>query len=201
MPATKNTPSTHHPRRRNVITLTDGLKKKRSHTQKSHQKNGEPWRYSWGTQKQNNNKTTKKRPRIDLLSSDMSEPELSQRPSGTASASRRTADPGIEPHFPRSSQTGDLYIYVILANLAPGVMGSEQDLVGPLFKLWLGEVPSLIIMQLSSVAARILVSEDPFLRSTLHVAGTCKQATNKLAPTPGHQKQTQLPDVKLNTNN
>ena len=80
-------------------------------------------------------------------------------------------------------------------------MGSEQELVGPLFKLWLGEVPSLIIMQLSSVAARILVSEDPFLRSTLHVAGTCKQATNKLAPTPGHQKQTQLPDVTLNTNN
>ena len=35
MPATKNTPSTHHPRRRNVTTLMVGLKK-RSHTQKSH---------------------------------------------------------------------------------------------------------------------------------------------------------------------
>ena len=37
MPATKNTPSTHHPRRRNVTTLMVGLKK-RSHTQKSHPK-------------------------------------------------------------------------------------------------------------------------------------------------------------------
>ena len=34
----KNTPSTHHPRRRNVTTLMVGLKKKRSHTQKSHPK-------------------------------------------------------------------------------------------------------------------------------------------------------------------
>ena len=33
----KNTPSTYHPRRRNVTTLTVGLKK-RSHTQKYHQK-------------------------------------------------------------------------------------------------------------------------------------------------------------------
>ena len=33
----KNTPSMHHPRRRNVTTLTVGLKK-RSHTQKSHPK-------------------------------------------------------------------------------------------------------------------------------------------------------------------
>ena len=33
----KNTPSTHHPRRRNVTTLMVGLKK-RSHTQKSHPK-------------------------------------------------------------------------------------------------------------------------------------------------------------------
>ena len=37
MPA-KNTPSTHHPRRRNVTTLMVGLKKKRSHTQTSHPK-------------------------------------------------------------------------------------------------------------------------------------------------------------------
>ena len=36
MKATK-TPSTHHPRRRNVTTLMVGLKK-RSHTQKSHPK-------------------------------------------------------------------------------------------------------------------------------------------------------------------
>ena len=33
----KNTPSTHHPRRRNVTTLMVGLKKQ-SHTQKSHPK-------------------------------------------------------------------------------------------------------------------------------------------------------------------
>ena len=33
----KNTPSTHHPRRRNMATLMVGLKK-RSHTQKSHLK-------------------------------------------------------------------------------------------------------------------------------------------------------------------
>ena len=33
----KNTPSTHHPRKRNVTTLMVGLKK-RSHTQKSHPK-------------------------------------------------------------------------------------------------------------------------------------------------------------------
>ena len=37
MPATKNTPSMHHPRRWNVTTLMVGLKK-RSHTQKSHPK-------------------------------------------------------------------------------------------------------------------------------------------------------------------
>ena len=46
----------HHPRRRNVTTLMVGLKKKkkRSHTQKSHQKSGEPQRYSWGTHKKKN---------------------------------------------------------------------------------------------------------------------------------------------------
>ena len=46
----KNTPSTHHPWRRNVTTLMVILKK-RSHTQKSHPKSGEPQRYSWGTKK------------------------------------------------------------------------------------------------------------------------------------------------------
>ena len=34
----KNTPSTHHPGRRNVTTLMVGLKQNRSHTQKSHPK-------------------------------------------------------------------------------------------------------------------------------------------------------------------
>ena len=37
MPATKNTPSTHHPQRRNVTTVMVGLKE-RSHTQKSYPK-------------------------------------------------------------------------------------------------------------------------------------------------------------------
>ena len=45
----KNTPSTHHPRRRNVDYLNGWIKKKRSHMQKSHPKSGEPQRYSWGT--------------------------------------------------------------------------------------------------------------------------------------------------------
>ena len=53
----KNTPSTHHPRRRNVTTLMVGLKK-RSHMQKSHPKSGEPQRYSWGTQKNPKSTTT-----------------------------------------------------------------------------------------------------------------------------------------------
>ena len=55
----KNTPSTHHPRRRNVTTLMVGLKK-RSHTQKFHPKSGEPQRYSWGTQKKKTNPKTNK---------------------------------------------------------------------------------------------------------------------------------------------
>ena len=45
----KNTPSTHHPRRRNVTTLMVGLKTV-THAKIS-PKNGEPQRYSWGTQK------------------------------------------------------------------------------------------------------------------------------------------------------
>ena len=50
----KNTPSTHHPRRRNVTTLMVELKN--GHTQKSHPpKIGEPQRYSWGTQKKKKN--------------------------------------------------------------------------------------------------------------------------------------------------
>ena len=51
----KNTPSTHHPRRRNVTTLMVGLKK-RSHTQKSHPKVVNPQRYSWGPQKKKKKK-------------------------------------------------------------------------------------------------------------------------------------------------
>ena len=48
----KNTPSTHHPRRRNVTTLMVGLKKKTVTYAKISPKSGEPQRYSWGTQKQ-----------------------------------------------------------------------------------------------------------------------------------------------------
>ena len=43
----KNTPSTHHPRRRNVTTLMVGLKN--GHIRKN--LSGEPQRYSWGTKK------------------------------------------------------------------------------------------------------------------------------------------------------
>ena len=52
----KNTPSTHHPRRRNVTTL-NGCIKKNGHIRKISPKNGEPQRYSWET-----NKQTKKKP-------------------------------------------------------------------------------------------------------------------------------------------
>ena len=45
----KNTPSTHHPRRRNVTTLMVGLKTVTY--AKISPKNGEPQRYSWGMQK------------------------------------------------------------------------------------------------------------------------------------------------------
>ena len=45
----KNTPSTHHPRRRNVTTLMAGLKN--GHIRKNLTQSGEPQRYSWGTQK------------------------------------------------------------------------------------------------------------------------------------------------------
>ena len=41
----KNTPSKHHPRRRNVTTAMVGLKK--GHIRKNLTKNGEPQRYSW----------------------------------------------------------------------------------------------------------------------------------------------------------
>ena len=53
----KNTPSTHHPQRRNVTTLMVGLKK-RSHTQKSHPKVVNP-RDIAGERKKNNQKTPK----------------------------------------------------------------------------------------------------------------------------------------------
>ena len=54
MPATKNTPSTHHPRRRNVTTLMVGLKN--GHIRKNLTQSGEPQRYSWGTQKKKKKK-------------------------------------------------------------------------------------------------------------------------------------------------
>ena len=55
MPATKNTPSTHHPRRRNVTTLMVRLKKTVTYAKIS-PKSGEPQRYSWGTQKKKKKK-------------------------------------------------------------------------------------------------------------------------------------------------
>ena len=62
MPATKNTPSTHHPRRRNVTTLTVGLKKTKTVTYaKISPKSGEPQRYSWGTQKKKKKKKVRSR--------------------------------------------------------------------------------------------------------------------------------------------
>ena len=51
----KNTPSTHHPRRRNVTTLTVGLKKTVTYAKIS-PKSGEPQRYIWGTQKKKKKK-------------------------------------------------------------------------------------------------------------------------------------------------
>ena len=50
----KNTPSTHHPRRRNVTTLIFGLKN--GHIRKNLTQSGEPQRYSWGTQKKKKKK-------------------------------------------------------------------------------------------------------------------------------------------------
>ena len=51
----KSTPSTHHPRRRNVTTLMVGLKN--GHIRKNlTQKSGEPQRYSWGTGKKKKKK-------------------------------------------------------------------------------------------------------------------------------------------------
>ena len=55
----KNTPSTHHPWRRNVTTLMVGLKSKTVTYAKISPKSGEPQRYSWGTQKKNKNTHTK----------------------------------------------------------------------------------------------------------------------------------------------
>ena len=54
----KNTPSTHHPRRRNVTTLMVGLKKKQKTVTytKISPKSGEPQRYSSGTKKKKKKK-------------------------------------------------------------------------------------------------------------------------------------------------
>ena len=51
----KNTPSTHHPRRRNVTTLMVGLKKTVTYAKISPE-SGEPQRYSWGTPPKQTNK-------------------------------------------------------------------------------------------------------------------------------------------------
>ena len=53
----KNTPSMHHPRRRNVTTLMVGLKNGH-HTQKSHPKVVNPRDIAGERKKKNNNKTT-----------------------------------------------------------------------------------------------------------------------------------------------
>ena len=50
----KNTPSTYHPRRRNVTTLMVGLKN--GHIRKNLTQSGEHQRYSWGTQKKKKQK-------------------------------------------------------------------------------------------------------------------------------------------------
>ena len=51
----KNTPSTHHPRRRNVTTLMVGLKN--GHIRKKiSPERGKPQRYSWGTHKKKKKK-------------------------------------------------------------------------------------------------------------------------------------------------
>ena len=47
----EDTPSMHHPRRRNVSTSMVRLKKKNGHVRKTLTQNGEPQRYSTGTQK------------------------------------------------------------------------------------------------------------------------------------------------------
>ena len=65
MPATKKTPSTHHPRRRNVTTLMAGLKN--GHIRKNLTQSGEPQRYSWGTQKKTKQNKTKKKTTLLLL--------------------------------------------------------------------------------------------------------------------------------------
>ena len=50
----KNTPSTHHPRRRNVTTLMVWLEN--GHIRKNLTQSGEPQRYSWGTQQKKKKK-------------------------------------------------------------------------------------------------------------------------------------------------
>ena len=67
MPATKNTPSTHHPRRRNVTTLMVGLKN--GHIRKNLTQSGEPQRYSWGTQKKKKKKKNSPAPH-DIFKTD-----------------------------------------------------------------------------------------------------------------------------------
>ena len=54
MPATKNTPSMHHPQRQNVTTSMVGLKN--GHIHKNLTQNGEPQKSSWGVQKKKKKK-------------------------------------------------------------------------------------------------------------------------------------------------
>ena len=96
----------------------------------------------------------------------------SQWPCGKAPASR-AEDPGIEPHFRRSSQTSDLNIGgLILPCEASGMIGSELGLGRPV-----PECCKCIRLQVrfatsKCVAAHTIIKADPSLWSTLHVGGT-----------------------------
>ena len=172
----KNTPSTHHPRRRNVTTLMVGLKtknKKRSHTQKSHpppqkkkKKNGEPQRYSWGTQKKKKNVRCFLSPLLDRLVGLV----VRRLPRERKVPGSNPACAGI---FLGTSHTSDLNIGTPVATL-PGAWryrvsaGTGRPGVS---LLWLGEMESWICNFYLSVAARKIVWADPSLRYTSMLLG------------------------------
>ena len=76
MPTTKNTPSTHHPRRRNVTTLMVGLKKKRSHMQKSHPKVVNPRDIAGERKKQTNKQKLSLQSHTLCMYTDTQDPSL-----------------------------------------------------------------------------------------------------------------------------
>ena len=95
----KNTPSTHHPRRRNVTTLMVGLKKKTVTYAKISPKSGEPQRYSWGTQNKQNKPTSQP---INQPASQSTSQPASQ--SANQSTSQPTRQPTSQPTRQPSSQ-------------------------------------------------------------------------------------------------